>query len=153
MWHKCFKDGQEYVESDPCSGRPSASRAPENAERVRAAISKDCWLTVRELEADLRIPKTTAFPKTKITYERDCWWDSGKYNGAADGDSNKGFCRVFCTVEEMLGELCEVPRYLLWRGLRSHCPVYNVSCILFNTCLYFHSTWLDTFWTDLFVCV
>ena len=31
-----------------------------------------------------------AFPKTKITFEReeisDCWWDSGKYDGAADGD-------------------------------------------------------------------
>ena len=26
---------------------------------------------------------------------------------------------------------------LLWRGLRHHCPVYNVSCILFNKCLYF----------------
>ena len=30
-----------------------------------------------------------------------------KYDGAADGASNKGFCRVFWTVEEMLGELCE----------------------------------------------
>ena len=36
-----------------------------------------------------------------------------------------------------LGELCEVPRCLLWRGLRLHCPVYNVSCIFFNKCLYF----------------
>ena len=30
------------------------------------------------------------FPKTKITFERqeilDCWWDSGKYNIAADGN-------------------------------------------------------------------
>ena len=25
VWHKCFKDGQESVESDPCSGRHSAS--------------------------------------------------------------------------------------------------------------------------------
>ena len=30
-----------------------------------------------------------------------------------------------------LGGLCEVPRCLLWRGLRHHCPVYNVSCILY----------------------
>ena len=75
-----------------------------------------------------------AFPKTEITFEReeisDPRWDSGKYDGAADGDSNKGFCRVFWTVEEMLGELCEVPRCLLWRGLRCHCPMYNVSCTL-----------------------
>ena len=31
-----------------------------------------------------------AFPKTKITFEREeiseRWWDSGKYDGAADGD-------------------------------------------------------------------
>ena len=30
-----------------------------------------------------------------------------------------------------LGELCEVPVCLLWRGLKGHCPVYNVSCILY----------------------
>ena len=36
-----------------------------------------------------------------------------------------------------LGELCEVSRCLLWRVLRCHCPLYNVSCIFFNKCLYF----------------
>ena len=83
-----------------------------------------------------------AFPKTKITFERkeisDLQWDSGKYDRAADGDSNKGLCRMFWTVEEMLRELCEVPRCLLWRRLRCHCPVYCVSCIciFFNKCLY-----------------
>ena len=34
--------------------------------------------------------KILTFPQTKITFEREeisnCWWDSGKYNGAADGD-------------------------------------------------------------------
>ena len=35
-------------------------------------------------------------------------------------------------------ELCEVPRCLLWRALRHHCPMYIVvSCIFFNKCLYF----------------
>ena len=75
------------------------------------------------------------FPETKITVERedisDHWWDSGKYNRAADGDSNTGFCRGFWTVEEMLQELWEFPMCLLWRGLRHHCPMYNVSCILY----------------------
>ena len=41
VWHKCFKDGQESLESDSCSGRPATSRTPENVERVWAAISKD----------------------------------------------------------------------------------------------------------------
>ena len=36
-----------------------------------------------------------------------------------------------------LRELCEVPRCLLWRGLRHHCPMYSVSCIFFSKCLYF----------------
>ena len=91
------------------------------------------------------------FFKTKITFEReeisDHQWDPGKYNGAADGNSNKGFCRVFWTVEEMLGELCEVPLCLLCGGLMHHCPMYNVSCIFYNKHFFFH-TWLDTFRTD-----
>ena len=73
------------------------------------------------------------FPKTKISFEREeisnSQWDLGKY-GAAGGDSNKGFCRGFWTVEETLRELCEVQMCLLWRGLRCHCPTHNVSCIL-----------------------
>ena len=36
-----------------------------------------------------------------------------------------------------LGDLCEVPRCPLWRGLSHPCPVYNVSCIFFNKYLYF----------------
>ena len=73
------------------------------------------------------------FPQTKITFERkeisDHQWDSGKYDEA--GSSNKGFCRVFSIVEEMLGKLCDVPRHLFWRGLRCHCPMYNISYIFY----------------------
>ena len=29
------------------------------------------------------------------------------------------------------GELCEVPGCIIWRGLRHHCPMYNVSGILY----------------------
>ena len=38
-----------------------------------------------------------------------------------------------------LGELCEGPRCLIWRGLRHHCLMYNVCCILYllHKCLYF----------------
>ena len=76
-----------------------------------------------------------AFPKTKITFEweeiSDHQWDSGKYDGAADGGSNKTFFIAFWTVEETLGKLCEVPRCLVCSGLRHHCPMYNVSCIFY----------------------
>ena len=41
VWHRCFKDGQESVESDQHSGRPATSRTPENVECVRAAVNKD----------------------------------------------------------------------------------------------------------------
>ena len=59
MWYKWFKDGWESAESDPRSGRPATSGAPENAERVRAAINKDRRLTVWELEAYLGSPTPT----------------------------------------------------------------------------------------------
>ena len=53
VWPRPFGDGREPVGSDPHSGRPTTSRTPEDAERVRAAADADGWLTARELEADL----------------------------------------------------------------------------------------------------
>ena len=47
------------VENHPHSGRPATSRTPGNVEHIQAAINKDWQLTVRELEADLGIPKTS----------------------------------------------------------------------------------------------
>ena len=61
VWDKHFKDRQESVESDPRSGRLAMNRTSENVERMWAAINQDQQLTVQKLEADLRIPKTTAF--------------------------------------------------------------------------------------------
>ena len=62
-----------------------------------------------------------AFPKTKITFERekisDYWWDSGKYPRAADSDSEN--CVRFPSAYFEGG----------W-GVH-HCPMYNVSCILY----------------------
>ena len=55
---RTFTDGREPVERDPRSGRPATSRTPETVERVQAAITKDQRLAVRELGADLGIPKT-----------------------------------------------------------------------------------------------
>ena len=80
-----------------------------------------------------------AFPQIKITFEReeisDHQWDSGKYDRAADDD----------------WENCEVPKCLLWRGLRNHCPMYNVSCVsyLLQWMFIFHIKRLDTFQTEL----
>ena len=62
-----------------------------------------------------------AFPKTKITFERE---------DISDRPLMK-FRNIWRGSWWQLGEPCEVSRYLLWRGLRDHCPVYNVSCILY----------------------
>ena len=35
VWHNCFKDGGESVESNPCSRRPATSRTPVNVEHVQ----------------------------------------------------------------------------------------------------------------------
>ena len=69
-----------------------------------------------------------AFPKTKITFEReeisDCRWNPGKYNKAADGDWEN------CVKSQ--GAYFEGD----W-GTIVLCTMSLVSCIFFNKCLYF----------------
>ena len=69
-----------------------------------------------------------AFPKTKITFEReeilDHRWDSGKYDRAADGDWE--------TCVRSQGAYFEGD----W-GVIVLCTLFLVPCIFFNKCLYF----------------
>lgn len=58
-WYSRFKSGRTSVDSDPRMGRPSTSKSVHNIEQVRLAIEKDRRLTVRELEDDLGLPKST----------------------------------------------------------------------------------------------
>ena len=58
-WYNRFKGGRTFVDSDSHSGRPPMTKTLDNIERVRLAIEGDRRLTVRELENDLGIPKTT----------------------------------------------------------------------------------------------
>ena len=60
-WYNRFKGGRTSVDCDSRSGRLSTTKTLDNIERVRLAIEGDCRLTVRELENDLGIPKTTAW--------------------------------------------------------------------------------------------
>ena len=39
-WHKRFKEGQEEVDDDPRSGRPSTSRTADNIERVNQMVRR-----------------------------------------------------------------------------------------------------------------
>ena len=80
------------------------------------------------------------FPQTKIIFEReeisDCLWDSGKYDGAADGNW-ENYVRsqdAYLEGDWDIIVLCT-------------CFLYLVSSSI--TMSIFHVTWLDTFWTDL----
>ena len=81
-----------------------------------------------------------AFPKTKITFEREdisyCRWDSGKYDGTADSDWENCVGVKVPTLKETEASLAY-----------AQCFLYLVSSSV-NVSI-FHSTWLDTFWTDL----
>ena len=79
-----------------------------------------------------------AFPKTKVTFEReeisDCWWDPGKYDRATDGDWEN------CVRSQGAYSKGD------W-GIIVLCTMFLVSSSV-NVSI-FHITWLDTFWTDL----
>ena len=69
-----------------------------------------------------------AFPKTKIIFEReeisDHWWDSGKYDGTADGNLENCVRSQRAYFEED------------WSVIVL-CTMFFVSCIFFIKCLYF----------------
>ena len=69
-----------------------------------------------------------AFPKTKITFEREeisnHQWDSGKYDGAADGDWENCVRSQGAYFKEY------------W-GIIVLCIMFPISCIFFNKCFYF----------------
>ena len=79
-----------------------------------------------------------AFPKTKITFGReeisDYWWDSGKYDGEADGDWDNCVRSQGAYFEGDWGVIVLCTMFLV-------CSSINVYIFLI--------TWPDTFWTDL----
>ena len=78
-----------------------------------------------------------SFSKTKITFEwediSDHWWDSGKYDGVADG--------YWQNCVRSQGAYFEGD----W-GVIVLCKMFLVSSLI--NIFIFHSTWLDTFWID-----
>ena len=76
------------------------------------------------------------FPKTKITFNGRDFRPSARFRNIQLGSWWQ------------LGELGEVPRCLLWRDLRRHCPMYILVSSSINVPV-FHIAWLDTSWTDL----
>ena len=80
------------------------------------------------LQLRLGVLQLLAFPKTKITFEReeisDSLWDSGKYDGAVDGHWEN------CVISQ--GAYFEGD----W-GVTILCTVFLVSCIFISKCPYF----------------
>ena len=79
-----------------------------------------------------------AFPKTKITFEReaisDHQWDSGKYNRQLKAIPTKDFAEYF----EQWKRLWENGvRFHGDRGIIVLCTMFLLSCIFFNKCLFF----------------
>jgi hypothetical protein len=48
-WFKCFKDGQESVEDDEHSGRPSTCTTPEVIAKVHEVFLEDRIQTIHEV--------------------------------------------------------------------------------------------------------
>ena len=90
------------------------------------------WLTFPT--AQIWCPVTFASSKTKITFERKRFQNVDDVQKNTMGQlmaiPTKDFA-VFWTAEETLGELGEVPKCLLWRGVRCHYPMHNVYCMLY----------------------
>ena len=150
MWHRCFKDDWASVESDPRSVQPATSRTPENIERVQPVISKDHWLTGRTrswsgnskttvseiLMQDLGMKRAVAKFVLQLLLLEQKEHHAAVANDLIQTATNEpDFLKKVITG--WIVELREVPRCLRWRGLRCHCPMYNVSRIFFNICLYF----------------
>ena len=82
------------------------------------------------------------------------WWDSRKYthDRAADGDSNKGFCRIIWTGKRCWENCVKRSQGAYFEGdwgVIVLCIVFLLSYIFFNKCLYFSRYWLGAFWRDL----
>ena len=88
-----------------------------------------------------------AFPQTNITFEKeeisDHWWDSGKYNRAADGHWENCVRSPGAYFDGTQASLSDVKSL-------SHvqCFLCLVSSIKVSI---FHSAWLDTCW--IYVCI
>ena len=85
-----------------------------------------------------------AFPKIKITLQReeisDHQWNSGQYNGAADGNWENCVRAQGAALKETETSLSYV-----------QCFLYLVSSSI-NVSI-FHTAWMATFWTDLIIYV
>ena len=104
----------------------------------KATAMGNWWLAVHHDNAPARAEffgKTSITLMTQPPYSPDLV--SYNYFLGQPRQLSYSFPQIWWSSWWRLGELCEVPRYLLWRELGHHCPVNNVSCIFFSKYLYF----------------
>ena len=82
---------------------------------------------IQSFLAKHQINQVTQSPYSPYLVPCDFWlfWKGGDFRPLMR------FRKIWWGSWWQLRELCEVPRCLLGRGLRCHCPMYNVSCILY----------------------
>ena len=100
-------------------------------------IKSPRWLSP-PLQPRFGTQQLLAFPKTKITFDRevisDLWWNSGKYDEAANGN----------------WENCVGSQGAYFEGDWGIIVLHTMVLVSFSiNASIFHVTWLDTFWTDL----
>ena len=59
-WLKCFREGEETTEDEPCSGQPSTSRTPEMIKKVWQMLAQDQQLMLRLIAEELDFSKDMA---------------------------------------------------------------------------------------------
>jgi hypothetical protein len=52
-WYHRFKNGQETLEDEPRSGRPSTSRKDENVAKVKTLVRNDRRMTIVQIAAEV----------------------------------------------------------------------------------------------------
>ena len=58
-WYKAFLEGRESIEDESHSGRPSTSKTDNNAEKDKALVRSDRWLTMQMIASELNLNHTT----------------------------------------------------------------------------------------------
>ena len=127
VWHKRFKDGWEFVESDPCSGRPATGRTPEytgyNQQRLATgSVRTRSWsgdsknYCVRDFDAG--------------SWQETC---RGKICSMASATGVEGIsCCSWESCVRSQGTYFEGD----W-GIIVLCIIFLISYIFFNKCLFF----------------
>ena len=131
-WFSRFMKGQEMLEDDQCSGRPSTSTTEEMVEKVWQLIQCDWRMTIVDGSHSEWL---LAVPYPKNGPQGEAFRNHGRHQIKCDGqtleDSKRSFPPVLPTIAGSMEQVCMCARVLLWRwlGKRYYIP-YRYSAML-----------------------